>query len=91
MSNEHIPVAANVLGTIGTVFWCVQLVPQIWHNWRHKKTDGLPQSMMLLWAVCMFLSFPLRLSTGSNMSSLCSFWYIYDSSGVFDRSFVIFF
>ncbi|QKX63529.1 uncharacterized protein TRUGW13939_10700 [Talaromyces rugulosus] len=49
--NERIPVAANVLGTIGTVFWCVQLVPQIWHNWRHKKTDGLPQSMMLLWAV----------------------------------------
>lgn len=54
-SNERIPVAANVLGTIGTVFWCVQLVPQIWHNWRQKKTDGLPQSMMLLWAMCMLL------------------------------------
>lgn len=27
-----IPVAANVLGTIGTVCWCVQLVPQIWRN-----------------------------------------------------------
>lgn len=53
MAGENIPVAANVLGTIGTVFWCIQLVPQIWHNWRHKKTDGLPASMMLLWAVCM--------------------------------------
>ncbi|KUL92071.1 hypothetical protein ZTR_02527 [Talaromyces verruculosus] len=52
MAGENIPVAANVLGTIGTVFWCIQLVPQIWHNWRHKKTDGLPASMMLLWAVC---------------------------------------
>ncbi|RAO68778.1 uncharacterized protein BHQ10_004790 [Talaromyces amestolkiae] len=52
MATENIPVAANVLGTIGTVFWCIQLVPQIWHNWRHKKTDGLPASMMLLWAVC---------------------------------------
>ncbi|OAA60562.1 Cystinosin/ERS1p repeat protein [Niveomyces insectorum RCEF 264] len=38
----HIPVAANVLG----------LVPQIWTNWRTKKTDGLPASMMFLWAVC---------------------------------------
>ncbi|KAL1971045.1 hypothetical protein VTN77DRAFT_2879 [Rasamsonia byssochlamydoides] len=50
--SQNIPVAANVLGTIGTVFWCIQLVPQIWHNWRHKKTDGLPASMMLLWAGC---------------------------------------
>ncbi|KAL1979508.1 hypothetical protein VTN96DRAFT_5679 [Rasamsonia emersonii] len=49
---ENIPVAANVLGTIGTVLWCIQLVPQIWHNWRHKKTDGLPASMMVLWATC---------------------------------------
>ncbi|EED17598.1 PQ loop repeat protein [Talaromyces stipitatus ATCC 10500] len=52
MSGQDIPVAANVLGTIGTVFWCIQLVPQIWHNWRYKKTDGLPASMMLLWALC---------------------------------------
>ncbi|OKL64341.1 hypothetical protein UA08_00683 [Talaromyces atroroseus] len=51
-TSQEIPVSANVLGTIGTVLWCVQLVPQIWHNWRHKKTDGLPASMMLLWATC---------------------------------------
>lgn len=47
-----IPVAANVLGTIGTVLWCVQLVPQIWTNWRTKSTDGLPGTMMFLWALC---------------------------------------
>ncbi|MCJ1416448.1 hypothetical protein MMC32_002785 [Xylographa parallela] len=47
-----IPTAANVLGTIGTVFWCVQLVPQIWHNWKAKKTEGLPALMMVLWAAC---------------------------------------
>lgn len=47
-----IPLAANILGTIGTVFWCVQLMPQIWHNWRYKKTEGLPRMMMLLWAIC---------------------------------------
>ncbi|KAI0473372.1 PQ loop repeat-domain-containing protein [Xylariaceae sp. FL0804] len=49
---QKIPVAANVLGTIGTILWCVQLVPQVWTNWRTKKTDGLPSAMMFLWAVC---------------------------------------
>ncbi|KAK6829863.1 hypothetical protein PG995_004435 [Apiospora arundinis] len=47
-----IPIAANVLGTIGTILWCIQLIPQIWANWRTKKTDGLPASMMFLWAAC---------------------------------------
>ncbi|KAI4193831.1 MAG: hypothetical protein LQ350_008129 [Teloschistes chrysophthalmus] len=47
-----IPVSANILGTIGTVFWCIQLIPQIWYNWRKKKTDGLPGLMMFLWAIC---------------------------------------
>lgn len=45
-------VAPNVLGTIGTVFWCVQLIPQIWYNWRRKETEGLPPLMMFLWAAC---------------------------------------
>lgn len=49
---SSIPVAATVLGTIGTVLWCIQLVPQIWTNWRTKSTDGLPGSMMFLWAMC---------------------------------------
>lgn len=49
---SSIPVAATVLGTIGTILWCVQLVPQIWTNWRTKSTDGLPGSMMFLWAIC---------------------------------------
>lgn len=46
----EIPLAANVLGTIGTVLWSIQLIPQIWYNWRLKKTDGLPALMMMLWA-----------------------------------------
>ena len=50
---ENITVASNVLGTIGTVLWCIQLIPQIWYNWKQKKTDGLPPSMMFLWASCM--------------------------------------
>lgn len=44
-------VAANVLGTIGTVLWCIQLVPQIFYNWRRKDCSGLPPLMMFLWAV----------------------------------------
>lgn len=45
-------VAANVLGTIGTVLWCVQLIPQIIHNYRHKNCEGFPPIMMLLWVAC---------------------------------------
>lgn len=46
-----IPPAASILGTIGTVFWCLQLVPQIWHNYKLKKTEGMPGYMMFLWAL----------------------------------------
>lgn len=48
----HIALAANILGTIGTVLWCIQLIPQIWQNWRRKSTEGVPASMMILWASC---------------------------------------
>ncbi|KAK7208644.1 PQ loop repeat-domain-containing protein [Myxozyma melibiosi] len=41
---------ATILATIGTVFWCIQLIPQIWKNYRRKSTDGFPVSMMILWA-----------------------------------------
>ncbi|KAK4229967.1 hypothetical protein QBC38DRAFT_358285, partial [Podospora fimiseda] len=29
-----------------------QLIPQIWTNWRTKKTEGLPGIMMFLWSIC---------------------------------------
>lgn len=51
---SHIPPAANVLGMLGTVLWCIQLTPQIWQNWRLKETDGMPALMMLLWAFSQF-------------------------------------
>ncbi|KAK9478649.1 PQ loop repeat-domain-containing protein [Lipomyces japonicus] len=40
-----------ILGTIGTVLWCVQLIPQIIFNHRRKSTEGLPQLMIFLWLV----------------------------------------
>ncbi|CAI7589676.1 unnamed protein product [Penicillium pancosmium] len=52
MSDGNVTVASNVLGTIGTVLWCIQLIPQIWYNWRRKNTDGFPATMMFLWALC---------------------------------------
>jgi uncharacterized protein with PQ loop repeat len=45
-----IPPAANVLGTIGTICWSIQLIPQIWRNYRTKSTKGLPGTMMFIWA-----------------------------------------
>ncbi|KAK9368003.1 PQ loop repeat-domain-containing protein [Lipomyces kononenkoae] len=41
---------ATVLGIVGTILWCIQLVPQIYTNYRRKSTDGLPRLMLLLWA-----------------------------------------
>lgn len=55
-----IPLAANVLGTMGTTLWCVQIVPQIWKNWRLKSTDGVPGLMFFLWAVCERIATILR-------------------------------
>ncbi|KAL2818416.1 PQ loop repeat-domain-containing protein [Aspergillus cavernicola] len=51
-NDGNITLSSNVLGTIGTVLWCIQLIPQIWSNWRRKNTEGFPQLMMLLWGVC---------------------------------------
>ena len=47
---ESVPLVATILGLLGTVLWCLQLVPQIWHSYRTKSTEGLPFAMMLLWS-----------------------------------------
>ncbi|ODV94059.1 hypothetical protein PACTADRAFT_34873 [Pachysolen tannophilus NRRL Y-2460] len=44
-------VAATVLGTIGTILWCIQLIPQIIYNYRRKNCEGLPPIMLFLWAI----------------------------------------
>ncbi|CEP63305.1 Ilt1p LALA0_S07e07118g [Lachancea lanzarotensis] len=43
--------AATALATLGTVCWCVQLIPQIIFNYRRKDCEGLPPLMMLLWVI----------------------------------------
>ncbi|EJD44131.1 hypothetical protein AURDEDRAFT_185164 [Auricularia subglabra TFB-10046 SS5] len=44
------PVAANVLGTMGTVFWSIQVIPQIIKSHRSKSTAGLSAWLMLIWS-----------------------------------------
>ncbi|GJE88352.1 PQ-loop repeat-containing protein [Phanerochaete sordida] len=44
-------VAENVLGTLGTVCWMVQLLPQVWKSWREKSTEGLSDYLVLLWSI----------------------------------------
>jgi uncharacterized protein with PQ loop repeat len=41
-----VPIAANVLGTLGAVFWSVQLIPQIVVNYRRHNATGLQPSMV---------------------------------------------
>ncbi|CCK71711.1 Ilt1p KNAG_0H02960 [Huiozyma naganishii CBS 8797] len=43
--------ASTALGTVATICWCVQLIPQIISNWRKKDCTGLPPLMMFLWVV----------------------------------------
>ncbi|KAG7869556.1 hypothetical protein KL918_001101 [Ogataea parapolymorpha] len=43
--------AANVLSTIGTVLWCIQLSPQIYFLWKRKDATGFPPVFMFLWVL----------------------------------------
>ncbi|GAA6063554.1 hypothetical protein JCM10212_002666 [Sporobolomyces blumeae] len=42
-------VAENVTGTIGTVLWCVQLIPQVWLNHKRRTTAGLHVALYTTW------------------------------------------
>lgn len=43
--------ASTILGTIATVCWCIQLIPQIIYNYKRKDCTGLPPIMMFLWVI----------------------------------------
>nr|OQO20497.1 hypothetical protein B0A51_12126 [Rachicladosporium sp. CCFEE 5018] len=45
-----VPLASNILGTLGAVFWSIQLLPQIWLNYRRHDATGLQPTMMMFWA-----------------------------------------
>lgn len=41
----------NVFGTIGTILWTGQIIPQIWKSYREKSTLGLSPWLMFIWSV----------------------------------------
>lgn len=43
--------ASTVLSTIGTVIWCVQLIPQIYFLHKRKNAEGFPPIFMALWCI----------------------------------------
>ncbi|KIL69411.1 hypothetical protein M378DRAFT_8062 [Amanita muscaria Koide BX008] len=43
--------AETIFGTMGTICWTIQLIPQIWKNWRQGSTDGLSPWLMLIWGI----------------------------------------
>ncbi|SGY15032.1 BQ5605_C013g07216 [Microbotryum silenes-dioicae] len=49
MTKIHNSIAENVLGTIGAIFWSLQLVPQIWKSYHDGKTEGLSSTLLLIW------------------------------------------
>ncbi|KAI0306114.1 PQ loop repeat-domain-containing protein [Multifurca ochricompacta] len=44
-------VAENVFGTMGAVFWTIQLIPQLIKSWRTKSTKGLSPWLVFLWGI----------------------------------------
>ncbi|KAF8587845.1 hypothetical protein K439DRAFT_1385372 [Ramaria rubella] len=44
-------IAENALGTIGTVLWTGQIIPQNWKSWREHSTEGLSASLVFMWAL----------------------------------------
>ncbi|PWN37091.1 uncharacterized protein FA14DRAFT_159295 [Meira miltonrushii] len=44
-------VGIDVLSTLGAVFWSIQLIPQIYINWKRKTGDGSQPSMMIAWSL----------------------------------------
>jgi len=43
--------AENICGTIGTVLWSGQIIPQIYKTHREKTSAGLSPYLMFIWAV----------------------------------------
>ena len=60
-------IAENVFGTISLILWSVQLLPQIWLNYKRKSTAGMSLEMMVLWYVGSILLNPYYLFIGINI------------------------
>ncbi|KAF7856048.1 hypothetical protein EAF04_010004 [Stromatinia cepivora] len=63
-----IPIAANILGTLGAMCWSIQLIPQIILNYTRHHTIGLQQSMMMLWACAGVPLGAFNIASGFNVA-----------------------
>ncbi|GAA5879554.1 hypothetical protein JCM8547_003104 [Rhodosporidiobolus lusitaniae] len=43
--------AEQVFGWLGTILWCIQLIPQVWLNFRRKTTQGTSPYLFVCWVV----------------------------------------
>ncbi|GAA6047950.1 hypothetical protein JCM3770_006439 [Rhodotorula araucariae] len=41
----------QVFGWLGTILWCIQLLPQVWLNYRRKTTKGLAPLLYITWTL----------------------------------------
>ncbi|BGP45315.1 hypothetical protein JCM10450v2_001133 [Rhodotorula kratochvilovae] len=41
----------QVFGWLGTILWCIQLIPQVWLNYKRKTTKGLATLLPIMWAL----------------------------------------
>ncbi len=64
---KEIPLGANILGLIGTICWCVQLIPQIWVNWSRRGTDGLNLVTFSAWVVAAIFFGPYAIDSAFNI------------------------
>ncbi|GAA5826201.1 hypothetical protein JCM11251_007205 [Rhodosporidiobolus azoricus] len=39
----------QVFGWLGTILWCIQLVPQVWLNYKRQSTHGLSSFLPVCW------------------------------------------
>ncbi|KAI0282984.1 hypothetical protein BC826DRAFT_961216 [Russula brevipes] len=44
-------VAENVFGTMGAIFWTVQLIPRLFKTWRTKSTEGFSPWLVFFWGI----------------------------------------
>ncbi|KAF4549674.1 PQ loop repeat-containing protein 6 [Elsinoe fawcettii] len=45
------PAVANAFGILGAVLWSLQLLPQIWKNWRRHDSEALSSTFFFFWAI----------------------------------------
>ena len=44
------PALSTAFGTVGAICWSIQLLPQIYLNWRRHSAEGLSSEFMMFWA-----------------------------------------